>query len=99
MFSSTLESDKAYLNALFCPLNSRPLLTCKANRTGGQNDESNNELSKVVIRAVKIGCPGTASMENVVGMLLKKNRSHLQHIIASLLMLNYHVRLASKFLI
>lgn len=64
----------------------------QANRYGGKNDIANNELSFEFVRAVRLGAPLTASYENVVGLLLEKNRGYLFKIVDDLLALGYQVR-------
>jgi DNA (cytosine-5)-methyltransferase 1 len=65
-----------------------------ANRNGGRNDKNNNELTKIFTKAVEIFRPRTASLENVTGMLSKKNNNvdYLKWVIAELMILGYQVR-------
>ena len=70
-----------------------------ANRTGGKNDERNNELSKAFVRGVRIFRVETATMENVTGMLKQDKQKYWQEIVADLIMLEYSVRVSSKFVV
>jgi DNA-cytosine methyltransferase len=63
-----------------------------ANRKGGQNDKTNNEMTKRFTKAVEIFRPRTASMENVTGILLGKNVAYLRWVVAELMLLGYQVR-------
>ena len=63
-----------------------------ANRTGGQNDEANNELSLAIINAAKLLQPPTLSFENVVGMWRRKHIHYLVTIITELMRMRYQVR-------
>lgn len=64
----------------------------QANRYGGKNDIANNRLSYEFVRAVRLGVPLTGSYENVVGLLLEKNRTYLFEMVDGLLALGYQVR-------
>ena len=64
-----------------------------ANRTGGTNDLSNNEVSYEFVRAIKYFQPTTASLENVPGMLRPGCILYPQKIVAELLLMNYQVRI------
>jgi DNA (cytosine-5)-methyltransferase 1 len=65
-----------------------------ANRNGGRNDKTNNELTKLFTKAVEIFRPRTASMENVTGILSNKNNNvdYVRWVIAELMILGYQVR-------
>jgi DNA (cytosine-5)-methyltransferase 1 len=64
----------------------------KANRTGGKNDATNNDLSMCFVEAVKIFRPVTATYENVLGLWDRKNQHYLKNLLVGLLKLGYQVR-------
>ena len=69
-----------------------------ANIYGGKNDTRNNESCFAFLRAVEISDCDTASMENVTGMIKgEKNVEYVQKIVTGLIILNYQVRVASKY--
>jgi len=71
-----------------------------ANRTGGKNDDKNNELSFQFLKAVKFFRPATASLENVIGFVSNlevgksksKKSAYCKRIVEELLKLGYQVR-------
>ena len=67
----------------------------RANRTGGANDDANNEETYQFIDVVEYSQPPYVTFENVVGMNDIKNRHYLQRMIARLLVMGYQVRLFS----
>ena len=68
----------------------------KANRTGGKNDETNNQVSLQIVDVIKYHTPQTGTFENVVGILDTDNVIYLKKIIFGLLSINYHARVAGK---
>ena len=67
----------------------------KANRTGGANDDANNEETYQFIDVVEYFQPPYITFENVAGANDKRNRHYLQRMIARLLAMGYQVRLFS----
>jgi DNA (cytosine-5)-methyltransferase 1 len=67
----------------------------KANRTGGANDDANNEETCQFMDAVEYFQPPYVTFENVMGMTEKKHRHYLQRMIARFLVMGYQVRLFS----
>ena len=61
---------------------------------GGANDEYNNSLSFQTVRATSILQPKTGGMENVPGLLYKKNIHYAIDILQGLIELDYSVRIA-----
>ncbi|KAL3943734.1 MAG: hypothetical protein SGBAC_002204 [Bacillariaceae sp.] len=65
----------------------------RANRYGGKNDESNNQLSFSLVKAVRHFKPKTFTYENVMGLATKLHREMLFGLIADLCSLQYQIRL------
>lgn len=63
-----------------------------ANRHGGQNDVTNNNLSLQFLEGVKLFQPATATYEMVTGILRRKHRIYLETIILGLVEEGYKVR-------
>ena len=66
-----------------------------ANRLGGKNDEANNRLIFAIILYVRFLRPRTASLENVTGLLKKRNRHYLQRLMRLFIQEGYQVRIVT----
>jgi DNA (cytosine-5)-methyltransferase 1 len=67
----------------------------KANRTGGANDDANNEEMYQFMDVVEHFQPPYVTFENVGGATDKNNRHYIQRMIARFLVMGYQVRLFS----
>lgn len=66
----------------------------RANRYGGCNDWTNNQQTRLFVKAVQHFKPPTATFENVPGLLMKGFKHYLQGVTSSLLRIGYQVRVA-----
>ena len=64
----------------------------KANRTGGKNDERNNELSYTFVDLLRVTGALVGVFENVDGMWMRKNIHYLHKILVSCIDLGYQVK-------
>ena len=65
------------------------------NEVSSEEDLANNDLSLLIIDAIKKTCCETAVFENVLGMWRLKNIHYMKNIVKELLKLNYQVRCAT----
>lgn len=65
-----------------------------ANRLGGSNDKTNNDLAYTIVQGARDHNPIAGIFENVEGMWRRKNLHYLKDIVKQLMQLGYQVRCA-----